>query len=180
MGKKKLTGKQERFVQEYLIDLNATQAAIRAGYSPKSAMQIGEQNLRKHEIAERIKEARAATSQKLEITRERVLEELARIAFHKPGDFLETRESEDGHKYHSIKDDFLDHENIAAVQTIEPTRFGFKLKMNDKVAALDKLSRHLGLFNADTSQKPETNNFDFTNISSEKLRKIQEILKDES
>ena len=50
-----LTPKQERFVAEYLIDLNATQAAIRAGYSAETAGQIGEQNLKKLEIAETLK-----------------------------------------------------------------------------------------------------------------------------
>ena len=50
----KLTDKQERFVQEYLIDLNATQAAIRAGYSKKTAQVIGSENLAKPLIAERI------------------------------------------------------------------------------------------------------------------------------
>ncbi len=49
-----LTAKQQRFVDEYLIDLNATQAAIRAGYSPKSAYSIGQENLKKPEIQEAI------------------------------------------------------------------------------------------------------------------------------
>lgn len=52
----KLTAKQRRFVQEYLIDLNATQAAIRAGYSKKSAHSIGPENLEKPEIKQAIEE----------------------------------------------------------------------------------------------------------------------------
>lgn len=69
----KLTKKQELFVKEYLIDLNATQAAIRAGYSKKTAMQIGEQNLRKLVIAAAIQEAMDKRFKKIEITSDYVL-----------------------------------------------------------------------------------------------------------
>ena len=78
---KGLTAKQERFVQEYLVDLNATQAAIRAGYSEKRADQTGYENLRKPEIQKRIQALKDKTADKLEITAERVLQERAKIAF---------------------------------------------------------------------------------------------------
>ena len=54
MAENKLTAKQQRFCDEYLIDLNATQAAIRAGYSKKTAKQIGQQNLTKLDLKEYI------------------------------------------------------------------------------------------------------------------------------
>lgn len=69
----KLTDKQEQFCQEYLIDLNATQAAIRAGYSEKTSGQIGEQNLKKLEIQSRLKELQSARSERTEITQDYVL-----------------------------------------------------------------------------------------------------------
>ncbi|MCI5049982.1 MAG: terminase small subunit [Rickettsiales bacterium] len=70
-----MTPKQARFVEEYLIDLNATQAAIRAGYSEKTAGQIGEQNLKKLEIAQAIEAAKAKRSEKAQIDSEWVLKE---------------------------------------------------------------------------------------------------------
>lgn len=76
-----MTPKQQRFVEEYLVDLNATQAAIRAGYSAKTAGQIGEQNLKKLEIAAAIAEAKAQQAKRTEITADRVLAELAKIGF---------------------------------------------------------------------------------------------------
>jgi phage terminase small subunit len=76
-----LTAKQQRFIGEYLIDLNATQAAIRAGYSAKTAGQIGDENLKKPEIAEAVAARQAVISQKLEVTQERVVAELAKIGF---------------------------------------------------------------------------------------------------
>lgn len=69
----KLTPKQQRFVDEYLIDLNATQAAIRAGYSPKTARQIGEQNLSKLDIQQAIEQAKAERSERTKITQDEVL-----------------------------------------------------------------------------------------------------------
>lgn len=68
-----MTPKQELFVKEYLVDLNATQAAIRAGYSAKTAYSIGEENLRKPEIAEAVKKAMDERAKKIEITQDYVL-----------------------------------------------------------------------------------------------------------
>lgn len=71
-----LTPKQERFVLEYLVDLNATQAAIRAGYSERTARQTGAENLAKPVIAAAIQEAQAARAARVEITAEWVLRQL--------------------------------------------------------------------------------------------------------
>lgn len=76
-----LTEKQRRFVAEYLVDLNATQAAIRAGYAAKRADAMGYENLRKPEIAAAVAEAMQQRAKRTEITQDRVLQELARIAF---------------------------------------------------------------------------------------------------
>ena len=74
---KKLTNKQQRFVDEYLLDLNATAAAKRAGYSKKTASQIGEENLRKLEISKLIKEAIDARSERTKIDADWLLKRLA-------------------------------------------------------------------------------------------------------
>ncbi len=68
-----LTGKQQRFVEEYMIDMNASQAALRAGYSKKTAKQIGTENLAKPAIASAIASATAARAARSEITAEYVL-----------------------------------------------------------------------------------------------------------
>ena len=72
----KLTPKQQRFVEEYLIDLNATQAAIRAGYSEKTAKEIGSENLTKPNIAKAIAEAQEKLSNKAQVTVEMVVQGL--------------------------------------------------------------------------------------------------------
>lgn len=83
----KLTDKQKRFVDEYLVDLNATAAAKRAGYSEKTAYSMGQRLLKKVEIQAAIQKRQAKLRGKLEITQERVLEELAAIAFANGTDF---------------------------------------------------------------------------------------------
>ncbi|MXP42970.1 terminase small subunit [Allopontixanthobacter sediminis] len=75
-----LTAKQQRFVDEYLIDLNATQAALRAGYSEKTSYSIGQENLNKPEIAQIIQKAMDARSERTEITADYVLAGIQEIA----------------------------------------------------------------------------------------------------
>ena len=82
-----LTERQARFVAEYLVDLNATEAAKRAGYSEKTAYSIGFENLRKPEIQDAIQTAMAQREKRTAITQDRVLQELARVAFANGTDF---------------------------------------------------------------------------------------------
>jgi phage terminase small subunit len=83
-----LTPKQAAFVAEYLVDLSATQAAIRAGYSARRADAIGYENLRKPVISAAIAEAQAARAQRTEVTADRILRELAVLGFSDVRNFL--------------------------------------------------------------------------------------------
>lgn len=80
----KLTTKQERFCREYIIDLNATRAAIRAGYSEKTANRIASENLSKLDIQEKIRQLQQKIEARTEITQDKVLNELANIGFAEP------------------------------------------------------------------------------------------------
>lgn len=75
-----LTPKQAAFVREYMIDLNATQAAIRAGYKEKTAYQTGAENLRKPQIQQAIQELHKAAEEKCAVTVEWILSEISKIA----------------------------------------------------------------------------------------------------
>ncbi len=92
---KKLTPKQQRFVEEYLIDLNATQAAIRAGYSEKTARQIAGQNLTKLDIASAIAERRSELTAEVKVDQAFVVRGLAEIASYAPDEFPETMRMSD-------------------------------------------------------------------------------------
>jgi phage terminase small subunit len=81
----KLTPKQERFCREYIIDMNAKQAAIRAGYSKKTSHSTGIENLKKPYLKEFIAELQKSTVEKIEITAERVLQELSSVGFCEDG-----------------------------------------------------------------------------------------------
>lgn len=76
-----MTPKQRRFCEEYLVDLNATQAAIRAGFRERTAYSIAQENLKKPEIASEIQRLMKERQERTQITQDRVLLELARIAF---------------------------------------------------------------------------------------------------
>ena len=84
----KLNPQQQAFVQEYLVDLNATQAAIRAGYSQKSARSMASQLLTKLNIQEAIAAARIRQQERTQITADRVLLEVARLSFYDPRKFF--------------------------------------------------------------------------------------------
>lgn len=152
-----LTAKQERFVAEYLIDLNATQAAIRAGYSEKTAEQQGHQLLKKTLVAAAIAEAQAKRQTRTEITQDRVLAELARIGFadirkavrwgRSPIDDESENASKNGLGIYPVElvgSDEIDDDTAAAITEVSLTAQGVKIKMADKKAALDTLLKHLG------------------------------------
>lgn len=150
MTELKLTPKQELFCQEYLVDLNAKQAAIRAGYSANSADVIGCENLVKPNVAARIQELQSVRANKLEISQERVLKEYARLAFVDTRNFF----NEDG----SLKPlSELDDDTAAALAGIDiheergqdgqSAGMTKKIKITDKKGALDSVARHLGMFN---------------------------------
>ena len=82
-----LTAKQQRFIEEYPVDLNATRAAVRAGYSPKTAFVIGYENLQKHLIRAAVRRKLEESARKAGITADMVLRELSAIAFCNVADF---------------------------------------------------------------------------------------------
>lgn len=129
MPKGELTPKQARFVEEYMIDLNATQAAIRAGYSAKTAGQTGAEYLKKPEIAQEIARRSEKAAKRAEVSAQDVLDGLHKEAtregegtthgarvqawgllgkYHKL--FIDRIEAEVTHKFSSLSDDELDQE----------------------------------------------------------------------
>nr|DAE51252.1 MAG TPA: Terminase small subunit [Caudoviricetes sp.] len=138
-----MTKKQKRFVEEYLIDLNATQAAIRAGYSPDTAKSIGSENLSKPDISAAVAKAMAERSKRTGINQDRVLQELARIGFARITDVMDPATAK-------IKDDASD-DDLACIQSvkIKPNEWGTEreVKLCDKKSALELLGRHLGMWN---------------------------------
>ena len=143
----KLTEKQRRFVEEYLIDLNATQAAIRAGYSVKTAKDIGCQNLAKLNIQQAVSEQMAERSKRTGVNQDRIVLELAKIAFVNAADVIDSDDATI--KARATADD------TAAIQSVKvkviPTKEGEgverEIRLNDKLKALELLGKHLGMWN---------------------------------
>ncbi|WP_421547374.1 terminase small subunit [Pseudomonas sp. QD4] len=156
-----LTAKQQRFVDEYLIDLNATQAAIRAGYSAKTADQQASRLLTNVKVREYLAQRQTDRAQRTEITQDMVLKELAKIGFsdiRKVVRWGETQvrmvdgegdEPEDMVPYHGlalIDSDEVDDATAAAIAEVSQGRDGLKVKLHDKKGALVDIGRHLGMF----------------------------------
>ena len=149
-----LTDKRQRFVEEYPVDLNATQAAIRAGYSEKTARQIGANLLSKVYIQTAIQDALAKRSKRTEITTDMVLKELALLGFANMKDYIKI--SADGDPFIDLSD--LTREQAAAISEtmVEDYYEGrgedarqvrkVKIKFHDKKGALVDIGKHLGMF----------------------------------
>lgn len=163
-----LLPKQAKFVAEYLLSGNATQAAIRAGYSPKTAYKIGAENLRKPLIASLLsqKQSEIAARQderlaQMELTNERVAREIARLAFFDPRKLFDKQGN-------PLPITELDDDTAAAIAGLEVLEefegsgrdrvlIGHvkKYKVSDKNSALEKAAKILGMYGEDNKQKAD-------------------------
>lgn len=151
-----LTSKQARFIEEYLLDLNATQAAIRAGYSAKTAYSIGQEILKKPEIQEAICQAQKDRSERTKIDQDWVIKRLAALAdadikrvatWDASGIALADSDELTWEDTYTISEVILE-------ETIKETEGGQelimkrqkRLKQADKKGPLELIGKHLGMF----------------------------------
>lgn len=156
--------KQERFCEEYLIDMNAKQAAIRAGYSEKTAEVQASRLLSKAKVQKMVQEKRERLSKKLGISQEMVLEGYRKLAFYdvrkfynKNGNLLDVTELDDETAFALAAIEITEEKTMNVV-----TGYTKKIKMTDRKGALDSICKVLG-FNAPEKQQHEISKsfFDF-------------------
>jgi len=160
---RQLNEKQQRFVDEYLVDLNATKAAIRAGYAPQTAAQAGYKLVHKGLVSAAIARAQAERSRRTGIAADRVLQELARVAFVDPAKIINMDTAE---VLPNVTED--DRTVISGIKVkIMISETGNmterEVKFCDKLKALDMLAKHLGIYdgvgagkNGDDDEKKQT------------------------
>lgn len=159
----KLTDKQQCFVDEYLIDLNATQAAIRAGYSAKTADQQGSRMLANVKVKQAVAEKQAQRSKRTGVNQDRVVLELAKVAFAKMTDIVDSKGR--------IKED-ASPDDLACIESIKykesDNEYGGsverEVKIASKLKALELLGKHLGMWS------------DKFNVTVEKSEKLDDII----
>ncbi len=188
----KLNERQERFCNEYLIDLNATQAAIRAGYKEKTAYSMGQRLLKNVEVQNYIQERKQDRVERTEITQDMVIRELALIAFSNAADYASIIEKqavintengvavslfdEDGNPvmYRTVEPVLtaeLTEDQKRALAVIKKGKDGFEVKPYDKVRALELLGKHLGMFTEKVEMSGQVNN-PFAGLSTEDLKAL--------
>lgn len=153
MSDNKLTAKQQSFINEYCIDKNATQAAIRAGYSKNSAMQIGEQNLRKLYIKAEIDKRLDKLAQKTEITAEYVI--------------------------NGLKKNYERAMELEEVRDREGKIVEMKYEGNVANRALELLGKHLGIFVDKIESKSELSVYNINN-DSDLIKEAEKIINSSS
>lgn len=142
----KLSDKRERFVQEYMVDFNGTAAAIRAGYSPRSAAQQASELLKNPKVRARIEELMAEMSRRTGVTAERIERELARIAFVKPTDVIDPMTG-------TVLDD-ASKDDVAAIMSVKAKEFSSEdgggiereVRFHDKIKALELLGKRRAMW----------------------------------
>lgn len=147
-----LNDRQNRFCEEYIKDLIGDLAAVRAGYSKKTARIIASRLLTQVNIQLRIKELMEKRSKRTEITADKVLKELAKIGFADLKDYMSWNDE----KITIIDSEKVDASAVSEVMYTETTipqkngddivKVQKKIKLYDKVAALTKIGEHLGMF----------------------------------
>lgn len=156
--KQKLTAKQELFCQEYLVDLNGTQAAIRAGYSEKTANRIANENLSKPYLADRLAELKKTRAEKVSISQEDVLNNLIQAMNISLG-------KEETHVQANV-------EGVTTSVAIKKTDVAAFLKANDMLA------KHIGLYETHNEQLSSnvTQNFvDYSKLSADELKELKKM-----
>ena len=144
-----MTPRHRRFIEEYLVDLNASQAARRVGYTEKSCRNMGSQLLKRPDVKAAVEAALEERGRSMRVTSARVLLELARVAFADP-----TRIAEWGPAGLTLRPhDTLSPDDRAAIQEIVafPDGGPTRIRLHDKQRALALLARHLGLLNERTA-----------------------------
>lgn len=171
MEVKRLT-KQDLFVKEYLKDLNGTQAYIRAGYKAKdenSAAVMANRLLRNVKIQEKIQAAMAEREKRTEITQDRVLKEIANLAFTDRTGIANLKNNS-----LIIKNfDELSEEQKACISGVKETKYGIEVTFYNKEKALEMLGRHLGMFTEKLEVKGELKTEDpFKGLTTDELKRV--------
>lgn len=182
--------RQKRFADEYLVDLNAEQAAIRAGYSPRYARGNAHKLVADSCIAEYIQQRKQDRMERTEITQDMVLRELAIIAFSNAADYASIVEKQATAEVEGTVIRLLDEDgNPLMYRTVEPVltadltedqkkalavikkgRDGFEIKPYDKIKALELIGRHLGMWDKKTEKDNEEQTARIEKIKAETSR----------
>lgn len=187
-----ITEKQKRFVDEYLIDLNATRAYKAAYPSVKKdevAASAAVRLLRNVKVQAYMKERQKKIQERTEVTQDRVILELARIAFSNGSDFAkvvtkprkrmvwndqtqEYEEKEIEEQFVELIDtDALPVDKRAAIAAIKESKYGIEVTSCDKVKALELIGKHLGMFKDKVEISGQVNN-PMEGLTTEELKKL--------
>jgi phage terminase small subunit len=150
--------KHKRFCEEYVIDLDGQKAAVRAGYKKARARITASELLKRPDVKEYVQKLQKKISEKLEITAEKVIQEIGKLAFNNLQDYI--------NKGNTIKDlASIPRDHAASVESIKVIKrktgtgknkveeVTTQMKLHDKGANLERLGRHLGVFEKDNNQK---------------------------
>ena len=168
-----LTDKQERFCLEYVKDLNATRAAIDAGYSERTANAAASRLLTNVKVQTKIKALQKARAEKLEVDAEWVLQ---RLLIQVESNVLDAFEAANN-KGLTLEDlKALPREVQMCIKKIKQTRDGIEIQFEDRQKALEMIGRHIGFFEADNRRVIDFENSPVNDLPEEKAKEFAALL----
>lgn len=170
----KLTEKQKRFADEYLIDLNATRA-YKAAYTSckkeEAARVNGSKLLTNTNVKAYIDDKIQQRAERTEVTQDMVIKELAKIGFANIKDFVAVEVVENGCIVKVKPTSQIAEDKLGAIAGIKRGANGIEIKLNDKVRALELLGKHLGMFKDKVELSGQVNN-PYENLSTDELKRL--------
>lgn len=168
--------KREAFARQYLVDLNARQAAIRAGYSEKTSQSQGQRLLTFVEVAGRIEELKHERAERTNVTADKVVKELARLAFTDMRSFVKW--GPDGVTL--LDSEELSEDDSPAVTEVSES-FGengrtLKFKLAHKDSALKLLAQHVGIIGKEGGVNVNNYNFDLSGVPTDELQRVKSLI----
>ena len=170
-----ITDKQRAFVDEYLIDLNATRAykaVYKSCKKDETARVNGSRLLTNANVAAYLNERQRELQQRTEITQDKVVRELAAIAFADIADYVQVKDYGGLSMVEITPTSEIPESKRAAIASIKQGNNGIEVKLHNKLDALDKLGRHLGMFKGDNTVDGDLLDDGFLDAMDSKLAEV--------
>lgn len=170
-----ITDKQRAFVDEYLIDLNATRAykaVYKSCKKDETARVNGSRLLTNANVAAYLAQRQRDIQRRTEVTQDKVVQELAAIAFADIADYVQVKAYDDLPIVEIIPTEEVPRDKRAAIASIKQGNNGIEVKLHNKLDALDKLGRHLGMFKGDNMGNDDMDDDGFLDALDSKLVEV--------
>ena len=151
-----ISERQKKFCDEYIIDLNGKQSAIKVGYSEKSAESLASRLLKNDKVKQYLAIIRAKVQERVEVRQDEILRILKDMAFADVTETMELTFTEIKQLPKALRLCIASHKKTETKELSGSTKIMYEIKFIDKIRAIDMLNKHIGFYDEDNKQKGTT------------------------